>query len=79
MYESTARWVDLEDGHLYNPGDRFPYDGHELPANRLKELSGTQNKAGFAVIRLVEAPNDEKPVEEPEAPKKVARGRKKAT
>ena len=77
--ESIARFVDLEDGHLYNPGDPFPYDGRELPAERIAELCGTQNKAGFALIKVVETPNEEKPVEKAETPKKVVRSRKKTT
>ena len=76
---SIARFVDLEDGHLYTPGDPFPYDGRELPAERISELSGTQNKAGFALIKVVETPNEEKPVEKAETPKKVVRSRKKTT
>lgn len=76
---SIARWVDLEDGHLYNPGDPFPYDERDISDERITELAGTQNKAGFALIQVVETPNEEKPVEKAETPKKVVRSRKKTT
>lgn len=79
MYISIATWRDLEDGHLYNPGDKFPFDGREIPDDRISALSGTQNKAGFALIQAVESMNEEKPVKEPEAAKKPVKGRKKAT
>ena len=79
MYESITTWRDLEDNHLYRDGDKYPHDGREIPAGRIAELSGTQNKAGFALIRPCDAPNREISVEEPEAPKKPIRGRKKTT
>lgn len=61
MYKSITQWRDLTDGHLYNAGDPFPWDGREIPEDRLAALSCSQNKAGFAVIKLIEeAP---KPVE----------------
>ena len=31
---SVATWRDLTDGHLYHEGDRFPFDGREVPADR---------------------------------------------
>ena len=74
---SITEWRDLEDGHLYNKGDEYPHDGRRVSDERLAELSGTQNKAGFALIRLVEAPNEAKAIEAPEAPKKPTRSRKK--
>ena len=79
MYESIARWRDLEDGYLYNDGDKFPHDGREVSAERIAELSGTQNKAGFALICPCATPNRETSVEEPAEPKKPTRGRKKTT
>ena len=79
MYESIARWRDLEDGYLYNVGDKFPHDGREISPARIAELSGTQNKAGFALIRRCAIQNEEKPVQEAEEPKKPIRGRKKTT
>ena len=64
-------------GHLYNPGDPFPYDAREIPANRIAELSGSQNKAGFALIKAVEEEKPEPIKEQEEAPKKTTKSRKK--
>lgn len=77
-YESIARWRDLEDDHLYNAGDEFPHDGRDVSDDRIEALASTQNKAGFAVIKAVEDPVKEKPVEAAEQPKKPTRSRKKA-
>ena len=79
MYESIARWRDLEDGYLYNDGDKFPHDGREVSAERIAELCGTQNKAGFALIRPCATPIRETSVEEVEEPKKPIQRRKKTT
>ena len=76
-YQSIREWRDLEDGHLYRVGEPFPHDGREVPAGRLDELSGSQNKAGFAVIKPCEAPEGENPKQDEEPPKKAAKGRKK--
>lgn len=73
--KSIVKWRDLTDGHLYNAGDPFPYDGREIPKERIEELSGKRNMAGFALIEIepeeAQAP-EEKPV------KKATRSRKKA-
>lgn len=76
---SIVCWRDLEDGHLYYSGDEFPHDGREIPEERIAALSGTQNKAGFALIRIAEAPNRGIATETPEKPKKAAQKRKKTT
>lgn len=79
MYKSITTWRDLEDNHLYQNGDVFPHDGREVSDERIAELSGTQNKAGFALICPCATPNRETSVEEPAEPKKPTRGRKKTT
>ena len=79
MYESISTWRDLEDNHLYKNGDKYPHDGREVSEERIAELSGSQNKAGFVLIRQCAVLNKETPVEEAETPKKAARGRKKTT
>lgn len=76
-YISNACWRDLSDGHLYNSGDNFPHDGREISEERIAELSTARNKAGFALIRIAEAPNREIANEASEAPKKVVQRRKK--
>ena len=71
MYISTTEWRDLESGHLYNAGDPFPYDGQDIPEERITALSTAQNKAGFALIQAVDEPGKEiieeeaTPVEKP--------------
>ena len=77
MYESIVTWRDLEDNHLYATGDKYPHDGRKISPARIAELSGTQNKAGFALIRPCAVPNGETSAEEPREPKKTTRGRKK--
>ena len=79
MYESVTIWRDLEDGHLYQAGGPFPHDGREISPERIAELSGAQNKAGFTLICPCATPNRETSVEEPAEPKKPTRGRKKTT
>lgn len=78
-YVSTAYWRDLEDGHLYDVGGEFPHDGREISEERLADLMSPQNKAGFAVIKAVEVPNEGKPVEKAEEPKKPVSVAKKTT
>ena len=78
MYESIVEWRDLEDKHLYHKGDKYPHNGREVSKERIAELCGTQNKAGFAVIKALEAPAEEIPNQTEETPKKATRGRKKA-
>lgn len=77
-YESITRWRDLEDDHLYITGDDYPHDGRKVSEERITELSSKQNKAGFALIKAVEQPVKEKPIERDETPKKPVKSRKKA-
>lgn len=73
--KSIVKWRDLADGHLYNAGDPFPYDGREISKERIEELSGKRNKAGFA---LIEVEPEETPIPEEKPAKKATRSRKKA-
>lgn len=76
-YISTTQWRDLETGHVYCEGEKFPFDGSKVAEDRIASLSSPQNKAGFAVIKAVEAEVKEEPVQAEEAPKKAVRTRKK--
>ena len=76
MYKSIVRWRDLEDKHLYEAGDAFPHDGREISEDRIAELSGTQNKAGFALIQAVAVKDKEEPVKKVEQARKPVRSRK---
>ena len=69
MYKVTKLFADLKDNnHVYNPGDVYPREGLKVTDERIKELSGSENKRGEPLIKLVE----EKPAEDeaPEAPEK---------
>lgn len=71
MYKVIEKFRDLTDGHLYEPGDAFPFDGREIPAARLDALVNGQNRANKRLIATVE----EIPTE---APKTAKKGRRAA-
>ena len=76
MYRAIIEWRDLEDNHLYHRGDAYPHDGRKISEDRIAELSGTQNKAGFALIEPLAVPAEEIPVQKEEPAKKPKRTRK---
>ena len=53
-YICTRDWRDLTDKHLYHEGDPFPFDGREVPAERLKELESGSNRAGLQMIQGID-------------------------
>lgn len=54
MYRVIEFFTDLQDNnHAYNVDDTFPRDGMAVTPDRIKELSGTQNKRGIALIEEV--------------------------
>lgn len=64
MYKVIKYFTDLQDNdRIYNVGDVFPRNGLTVSADRLAELSSSNNKQGQPVIELVE--------EKVEAPKKA--------
>ncbi len=69
MYQAICTFKDLQDKHLYNSGDVFPFDGRAIPANRINELISGKNKANKPLIRLVE----EAPATEPKRRKKAVK------
>ena len=81
MYVVKVFFTDLQDNnHAYNVGDTFPRDGMAVTPDRIKELSGTQNKRGIALIEEVRGaeetaqPEEAAPVEN--EPRKRTRKRK---
>lgn len=55
MYEVIYYFTDLQDNeHPYNVGDVFPRDGLTVSEERLKELSGRNNKQHKPLIKFVE-------------------------
>ena len=54
MYKVLVAFTDLQDkNRTYNVGDRFPRDGFKVSAERLQELSSTNNKRGVALIEKI--------------------------
>ena len=78
MYISTDLWRDLTDKHLYHAGDPFPFDGREIPEDRINSLLSGHNLAGFALIKPVEYEPEKKPTVKEEAPRRGKRNQKKA-
>ena len=63
MYEVINFFTDLQDfNHPYNVGDIFPHDGMTVSEDRLKELSGSNNKQHKPLIRKVEENTDNEPL-----------------
>ena len=56
MYKVIEYFTDLHDNnHPYNVGDTFPRKGLSVTDERLKELSGSNNKRGMPLIKKVNA------------------------
>lgn len=55
MYKVIHYFTDLQDNEYpYNVGDTFPRDGLTVSEERLKELSGSDNKQHKPLIKFVE-------------------------
>ena len=55
MYQVIRHFVDLQDrDYPYYVGDTFPRQGLIVNDTRILELSGSGNKQGVHLIRLVE-------------------------
>ena len=53
-YEVIKTFADLQDNrHLYNVGDERPHEGAKCTVDRLKELSGSDNKLGTPLIKEI--------------------------
>ena len=65
MYKVIKAFTDLQDNRYgYKVGDVYPREGYEPSAERIAELSGSNNLQRKPLIQLVE--------EKPAAPKKAA-------
>lgn len=76
-YRVIEYFTDLQDDNFpYHAGDKFPRDGKTVTADRIKELSGTENKRGIALIEEVrdaeETKKENPAVETPESDKAVS-------
>jgi hypothetical protein len=78
MFTVLKSFIDLQDNnHRYTTGDKFPREGYTPSAERIKELSTSKNRRGFALIKAEEAPTDKTEVEKPKPKKPAGRPRKK--
>lgn len=65
MYKVIEYFTDLHDNdHPYHVGDPFPREGIEVTAERIKELSGSNNKRHMPLIEEVAEESVEESVEE---------------
>ena len=77
-YFCLMEWRDNSDGHLYHEGEPFPFDGRDIPDERLEALENGKNRAGLALIRAYEAEEEHPDVRKEEAPEKAPASRKTA-
>ena len=55
MYRVVKFFTDLQDGdHPYHVGEAFPRDGVKVTEERIKELSGKENRQGVPLIEYME-------------------------
>jgi hypothetical protein len=74
MYRAVCVFRDLTDKHLYNTDDVFPFDGREIPAERLEALLTGKNVALKPLIRE-DRDSTSEPVKAPQRPKKRAKAK----
>ena len=85
MYVAAVRFADRQDGNrIYEAGEQFPRFGLSVTDERIAELMGSDNRAGYPLIKRIETPvkraeNEAKeiPTEKPKTPKKAVRSHKK--
>jgi hypothetical protein len=73
MYKAIAVFRDLQDGHVYHPGDDFPRAGLTVDAKRINELATNNNRLGRALIQAVEQPVQHAKAEVKEEPKETTK------
>ena len=78
-YISTVTRRDNTDGHLYHEGEPFPFDGREIPKDRLDALESGRNRAGLRLIRACEVQDEPEEARTEEVPGKAAEGLKTAS
>lgn len=81
MYRVKKYFTDLQDNNYgYNVGDIFPHDGLEVTPERIKELSGTDNRRGISLIEEISEeplPFTEDETEKPQEKPKPKKGKKR--
>lgn len=72
-YRVIERFADSQDeNRIYEAGDEFPRKGLSVTDERLKELSGSRNKAGRPFIKEISIKEAEAPKKAQEKPAKVS-------
>lgn len=61
MYRAKVTFRDLQDGHLYKAGETFPFDGREVPQERIDALVTGRNASSMALLEEVEEIIKEEP------------------
>jgi hypothetical protein len=55
MYKVIKHFLDLQDSNYpYQVGDIYPHTGLTVSDERIAELSGSENRQGTPLIKLVE-------------------------
>ena len=78
-YFSLMEWRDNSDGHIYREGEPFPFDGREIPEERLEALESGHNRAGLRLIQAEEVQDEPEEAPKKEAPEGAKKPRKTAT
>lgn len=59
MYKALVRFADLKDGkRIYEAGEEYPRPGFVVTPERLNELAGSDNRAGYPLIALISPDKD---------------------
>lgn len=53
MWRVKKDFFDVSADHGYSTGDKFPFDGAKVSAERIAELSGNDNKLGMPLIEEI--------------------------
>ena len=53
MYLVIKAFTDLQASHVYSVGGTFPYNGVDVDAERIAELSSCNNRLGVPLIEEV--------------------------
>lgn len=51
MYKVVRAFTDLQNHHVYTPGEVFPRSGVKVDEKRIAELAGDKNRMGVPLIK----------------------------
>lgn len=59
IYRALMRFADLMDGgRIYEAGEQYPRPGLDVKEERIAELAGSDNRAGYPMIARVVEPDE---------------------